>query len=63
MVKAGEPRGAAGQAMEEKTEARLKELFEKMPYPAQIVIAAGKASEAALTIFEDLINPYWKKQT
>ncbi|HWU40776.1 MAG TPA: FAD-dependent oxidoreductase, partial [Candidatus Acidoferrum sp.] len=28
----------------------------------QIVIAAGKGSEAALTIFEDLINPYWKKQ-
>ena len=27
----------------------------------QIVIAAGKGSEAALTIFEDLINPYWKK--
>jgi thioredoxin reductase (NADPH) len=28
----------------------------------QIVIAAAKGSEAALTIFEDLINPYWKKQ-
>jgi thioredoxin reductase (NADPH) len=28
----------------------------------QIVIAAGKGSEAALTIFEDLLNPYWKKQ-
>jgi len=28
----------------------------------QIVIAAGKGSEAALTIFEDLINPYWKKK-
>jgi thioredoxin reductase (NADPH) len=27
----------------------------------QIVIAAGKGSEAALAIFEDLINPYWKK--
>jgi thioredoxin reductase (NADPH) len=28
----------------------------------QIVIAAGKGSEAALAIFEDLINPYWKKK-
>jgi thioredoxin reductase (NADPH) len=28
----------------------------------QIVIAAGKGAEAALTIFEDLINPYWKKE-
>jgi thioredoxin reductase (NADPH) len=28
----------------------------------QIVIAAGKGSEAALTIFEDLMNPYWKNQ-
>jgi thioredoxin reductase (NADPH) len=28
----------------------------------QIVIAAAKGAEAALTIFEDLINPYWKKQ-
>ena len=28
----------------------------------QIVIAAGKGSEAALTIFEDLINPYWRKK-
>lgn len=27
----------------------------------QIVIAAAKGAEAALTIFEDLINPYWKK--
>lgn len=26
----------------------------------QIVTAAGQGSEAALTIFEDLINPYWK---
>jgi thioredoxin reductase (NADPH) len=26
----------------------------------QIVTAAGHGSEAALTIFEDLINPYWK---
>lgn len=25
----------------------------------QIVIAAGHGAEAALTIFEDLINPYW----
>jgi hypothetical protein len=25
-------------------------------------IAAAKGSEAALTIFEDLINPYWKKK-
>jgi thioredoxin reductase (NADPH) len=44
MAKAGEPRGAAGQAMEEKTEARLRELFEKMPYPAQVILftAEGK---------------------
>jgi thioredoxin reductase (NADPH) len=28
----------------------------------QIVTAAGQGSEAALAIFEDLINPYWKKQ-
>jgi len=28
----------------------------------QIVTAAGYGSEAALTIFEDIINPYWKKQ-
>jgi len=28
----------------------------------QIVIAAAKGSEAALAIFEDLINPYWKKK-
>jgi hypothetical protein len=28
----------------------------------QIVIAAAKGSEAALTIFEDLIHPYWKKK-
>jgi thioredoxin reductase (NADPH) len=26
----------------------------------QIVTAAGQGAEAALTIFEDLINPYWK---
>jgi thioredoxin reductase (NADPH) len=26
----------------------------------QIVTAAGHGSEAAITIFEDLINPYWK---
>jgi len=25
----------------------------------QIVTAAGQGSEAALSIFEDLINPYW----
>lgn len=29
----------------------------------QIVIAAGQGSEAALSIFEDLVNPYWKKET
>ncbi|MFZ7113324.1 MAG: FAD-dependent oxidoreductase [Desulfatiglandales bacterium] len=29
----------------------------------QIVIAAGQGSEAALSIFEDLVNPYWKSQT
>jgi len=28
----------------------------------QIVTAAGHGSEAALTVFEDLINPYWKKE-
>lgn len=28
----------------------------------QIVTAAGQGAEAAMTIFEDLINPYWKKQ-
>ncbi len=28
----------------------------------QIVTAAGQGSEAALTIFEDLVNPYWKKE-
>lgn len=27
----------------------------------QIVTAAGQGSEAALSIFEDLVNPYWKK--
>jgi thioredoxin reductase (NADPH) len=27
----------------------------------QIVTAAGYGSEAALAVFEDLINPYWKK--
>jgi len=26
----------------------------------QIVTAAGQGSGAASTIFEDLINPYWK---
>lgn len=29
----------------------------------QIVTAAGQGSEAALAIFEDLINPYWRKET
>jgi thioredoxin reductase (NADPH) len=29
----------------------------------QIVTAAGHGSEAALTIFEDLVNPYWKDGT
>ena len=28
----------------------------------QIVTAAGQGSEAAMSIFEDLINPYWIKQ-
>jgi thioredoxin reductase (NADPH) len=28
----------------------------------QIVTAAGQGSEAALAIFEDLVNPYWKKK-
>ena len=28
----------------------------------QIVTAAGQGSEAALAIFEDLMNPYWKKE-
>ncbi|MBN1625355.1 MAG: FAD-dependent oxidoreductase [Deltaproteobacteria bacterium] len=28
----------------------------------QIVTAAGHGSAAALTIFEDLVNPYWKKE-
>jgi thioredoxin reductase (NADPH) len=28
----------------------------------QIVTAAGQGAEAALSIFEDLINPYWKRQ-
>lgn len=28
----------------------------------QIVTAAGYGSEAALAVFEDLINPYWKKE-
>jgi thioredoxin reductase (NADPH) len=27
----------------------------------QIVTAAGQGSEAALAIFEDLVNPYWTK--
>jgi len=29
----------------------------------QIVTAAGQGSEAAISIFEDLINPYWKDKT
>lgn len=28
----------------------------------QIVIASGQGSAAALTIFEDIIHPYWRKQ-
>jgi thioredoxin reductase (NADPH) len=28
----------------------------------QIVTAAGQGAEAALSIFEDLVNPYWKAQ-
>ena len=28
----------------------------------QIVTAAGQGAEAALAIFEDLVNPYWKKE-
>jgi thioredoxin reductase (NADPH) len=28
----------------------------------QIVTAAGYGSEAALAIFEDIINPYWKEK-
>jgi thioredoxin reductase (NADPH) len=28
----------------------------------QIVTATGQGSEAAISIFEDLINPYWKKE-
>ena len=27
----------------------------------QIVTASGMGSEAALAIFEDLVNPYWKR--
>ncbi|MEJ2283545.1 MAG: FAD-dependent oxidoreductase, partial [Desulfobacterales bacterium] len=27
----------------------------------QIVTASGQGAEAAMTIFEDLINPYWLK--
>ena len=29
----------------------------------QIVTAAGQGSEAALAIFEDLVNPYWKQES
>jgi len=28
----------------------------------QIVTAAGHGSEAAMSIFEDLMNPYWKRK-
>jgi thioredoxin reductase (NADPH) len=28
----------------------------------QIVTAAGQGTEAAISIFEDLMNPYWKQQ-
>ena len=28
----------------------------------QIVTAAGQGSEAAMAIFEDLMNPYWKER-
>jgi thioredoxin reductase (NADPH) len=28
----------------------------------QIVTASGQGSAAAISIFEDLINPYWKTQ-
>ena len=28
----------------------------------QIVTAAGQGAEAALAMFEDLMNPYWKEQ-
>ena len=27
----------------------------------QIVTAAGQGAEAAMSIFEDIINPYWQK--
>jgi thioredoxin reductase (NADPH) len=29
----------------------------------QIVTAAGQGAEAALCLFEDLVNPYWKKES
>lgn len=29
----------------------------------QIVTATGQGAEAALAIFEDLVNPYWKSKT
>ncbi len=32
------------------------------PFYKQIVTAAGQGSEAALAIFEDLVNPYWKSK-
>jgi thioredoxin reductase (NADPH) len=42
MAKAEETKGAAGKAMEEKTEARLRELFQKMPYPARVLLFTDK---------------------
>ena len=30
---------------------------------AQIVTASGHGAEAALKIFEDIIHPYWKKES
>src|SRR5512143_4081979 len=38
MAKRGEPTGADARAMEEKAESRLRELFEKMPYPASVFL-------------------------
>jgi thioredoxin reductase (NADPH) len=28
----------------------------------QIVTAAGQGAEAAMSVFEDLVNPYWKRE-
>jgi len=42
MAKAKEPKETAGKGMEEKTEARLRELFEKMPYPARVLLFTDK---------------------